>query len=75
MTPTLACSKSLVMSPLAILGAAAPLSVAWGLATGDALAQEAPVEIAPPVLNAVNEGETATAVFAGGCFWGVQGVF
>ncbi|HEV7345369.1 MAG TPA: peptide-methionine (S)-S-oxide reductase MsrA [Devosia sp.] len=38
-------------------------------------AQEAPVEIPPPEMDMANEGEMATAVFAGGCFWGVQGVF
>ena len=40
-----------------------------------ASAQEAPVEIPPPVTDLVETGSSATAVFAGGCFWGVQGVF
>jgi peptide-methionine (S)-S-oxide reductase len=38
-------------------------------------AQEAPVEIPAPAVDLVETGTSATAVFAGGCFWGVQGVF
>ncbi|MBJ3784463.1 peptide-methionine (S)-S-oxide reductase MsrA [Devosia sediminis] len=38
-------------------------------------AQEAPVEIPSPALDLEATGTTATATFAGGCFWGVQGVF
>lgn len=40
-----------------------------------ATAQEEPVVIPPPATAFVESGTTATAVFAGGCFWGVQGVF
>jgi peptide-methionine (S)-S-oxide reductase len=37
---------------------------------------ESPVVIAPPMLdNPKAEGAPQTAVLAGGCFWGVQGVF
>ena len=37
---------------------------------------ESPVAIAPPVLdNPKAPGAPQTAVIAGGCFWGVQGVF
>src|ERR1700729_1741657 len=37
---------------------------------------EAPVIIAPPAVdNPKAEGPMQTAVLAGGCFWGVQGVF
>jgi peptide-methionine (S)-S-oxide reductase len=37
---------------------------------------ESPVVIAPPALdNPKAPGATQTAVIAGGCFWGVQGVF
>jgi peptide-methionine (S)-S-oxide reductase len=37
---------------------------------------EAPVIIAPPAVdNSKTEGAAQTAVLAGGCFWGVQGVF
>jgi peptide-methionine (S)-S-oxide reductase len=33
------------------------------------------VMIAPPTLDEINQAHSETAVFAGGCFWGVQGVF
>ncbi|NBF03441.1 peptide-methionine (S)-S-oxide reductase MsrA [Pseudomonas sp. Fl5BN2] len=33
------------------------------------------VLIAPPTLDENNSARSETAVFAGGCFWGVQGVF
>jgi peptide-methionine (S)-S-oxide reductase len=37
---------------------------------------EAPVVIAPPVIdNPKAAGQPQTAVLAGGCFWGVQGVY
>ncbi len=32
-------------------------------------------KIAPPAQNAAEKGNSATAVFAGGCFWGVEAVF
>ncbi len=38
-------------------------------------AQEAPVVIPGPVRDLAEAGDTAVALFAGGCFWGVQGVF
>lgn len=37
-------------------------------------AEEA-VVIAPPALDETTQAHSETAVFAGGCFWGVQGVF
>ncbi|MFP5078130.1 peptide-methionine (S)-S-oxide reductase MsrA [Rhizobium sp. YIM 134829] len=40
-----------------------------------ATAAERAVVIPPPAVDAKAEGGTAKAVFAGGCFWGVQGVF
>lgn len=36
---------------------------------------EEAVIIPPPTLDASPQAERETAVFAGGCFWGVQGVF
>lgn len=38
-------------------------------------AQEAAVAVPVPALDPRDDGTTATAVFAGGCFWGVQGVY
>jgi peptide-methionine (S)-S-oxide reductase len=39
-------------------------------------ASESAVKIAPPAVDATSAAAgTQTAVFAGGCFWGVQGVF
>ena len=46
--------------------------VAW---SQPAPAQEAPVVIPAPAADLVETGTSATAIFAGGCFWGVQGVF
>ena len=36
---------------------------------------EPAVRIAPPAMDSEGSGSSETAVFAGGCFWGVQGVF
>lgn len=58
-----------VLFGMAALVALAPL----GIPTVGA--QEAPVVIPPPERDLEETGNTATAVFAGGCFWGVQGVF
>ncbi|SDF54222.1 MULTISPECIES: peptide-methionine (S)-S-oxide reductase MsrA [unclassified Duganella] len=41
-----------------------------------AISAEAATVIAPPAADEPVDGaRTATAIFAGGCFWGVQGVF
>ena len=60
-----------------------PLMAAIALVTGAAILWRSPVQgtepavviAAPAVDNAMVEGAAQTAVLAGGCFWGVQGVF
>lgn len=56
------------------LVAALPL-LGLGLLAHPGAAQEAPVVIPAPAVDFTQTEKTATAVFAGGCFWGVQGVF
>jgi peptide-methionine (S)-S-oxide reductase len=65
-------------SPNAWRATFASLLVLPALALGllnQTAAQEAPVVIPAPSSEFEETGATATAVFAGGCFWGVQGVF
>jgi peptide-methionine (S)-S-oxide reductase len=54
-------------------------SVALAIATiatcNFALAAEKAVPLPAPAQDATSSAPTETAVFAGGCFWGVQGVF
>lgn len=54
--------------------AALPL-VGLPLLARPVLAQEEPVIIPPPETDLAETGETSRAILAGGCFWGVQGVF
>jgi peptide-methionine (S)-S-oxide reductase len=64
----------LAATALAWAGAAALALGALHATSG--LAAEAAVRIpAPAIDDTVGAGELQTAVFAGGCFWGVQGVF
>lgn len=68
-----ACGRSPVMFSLAGIALAAGLLV-WG--APPALSAEQAVAIAAPKLDLpAGAAKTQTAVFAGGCFWGVQGVF
>jgi peptide-methionine (S)-S-oxide reductase len=69
--------QSLAAAPSALLGAAVPLvlAAAWALAPGHAGAQERAVVIPAPAMDATVDQGSVTAIFAGGCFWGVQGVF
>jgi len=53
---------------------ATALSVAAALAGTSATAQEG-IAIPAPVQDVAASGRSAVAVFAGGCFWGVQGVY
>jgi len=64
------------LSSLARLGFAAALLLVTAYASRPAAAREDAVVIPPPAMDKPLNGEgTQTAVLAGGCFWGVQGVF
>ncbi len=52
-----------------------PGALSLGLWGRGPAAQEKPVAIPPPDKDLEESGATAKAVLAGGCFWGVQGVF
>jgi len=54
-----------------LLAAAAAFGL-WQTTSG---AAEDPVVIPAPAIDLPATGKNATAIFAGGCFWGVQGVF
>ncbi|HEY4317948.1 MAG TPA: peptide-methionine (S)-S-oxide reductase MsrA [Herbaspirillum sp.] len=57
-------------------GLAALLAMAAVAGSAPVMAAEATTVIAPPQVNSPKaKGPLQTAVFAGGCFWGVQGVF
>ncbi|WP_434110546.1 peptide-methionine (S)-S-oxide reductase MsrA [Paraburkholderia caffeinilytica] len=75
--------KRITGNPARSRGAALALSLGLGalallLAQRVAFSSETAVVIAPPAVDEPVSAATAheeTAVFAGGCFWGVQGVF
>lgn len=53
-----------------------PAAAAFGLWNATASAQSVlPVAAPAPAIDVTSGGATQVAVFAGGCFWGVQGVF
>ena len=62
-------------SSLTRLGLAAALVVGAVYLGHAAAAAEDAVVIPPPTMDRLNGEGTQTAVLAGGCFWGVQGVF
>ena len=52
------------------------VALAWALLSLAACAAQVPVAVPPPAVdNSKAAGPLQTAVLAGGCFWGVQGVF
>jgi peptide-methionine (S)-S-oxide reductase len=59
----------------AALGAALGALAIWALPLRSSQAAEDAVTIPPPAVDARAADGVQTAVFAGGCFWGVQGVF
>lgn len=64
--------RTALLAPLAALALGAATLALW---QAPALSAEEAVNIPPPALDEHGSGGTETAVFAGGCFWGVQGVF
>ena len=67
--------RSATPSPVRLASLLLLPAFALALWSQPAASQENPVEIMPPAHDLVESGTSATAVFAGGCFWGVQGVF
>ncbi|MER8829663.1 peptide-methionine (S)-S-oxide reductase MsrA [Mesorhizobium sp. M0938] len=65
-------STRFVMSALAALMFAVAGAALWQT---PAISAEAAVVIPPPAMDEKPAAGTEKAVFAGGCFWGVQGVF
>ncbi|WP_415926412.1 peptide-methionine (S)-S-oxide reductase MsrA [Neorhizobium phenanthreniclasticum] len=57
------------------LAGAASVLVVLAFGMGSASAQEGIAIPAPAIDHAPNTTDMETAIFAGGCFWGVQGVF
>jgi peptide-methionine (S)-S-oxide reductase len=55
--------------------AAAAIALAGWSFLGSGIGAEAAVKLPPPAKDLAASAATETAVFAGGCFWGVQGVF
>ncbi|MBC2779072.1 peptide-methionine (S)-S-oxide reductase MsrA [Parasphingopyxis marina] len=64
-----------IITTLAIGGAAALAATAAVLLPGAPQAAEAAVSIPAPSVNVPATGSRQVAVLAGGCFWGMEGVF
>jgi peptide-methionine (S)-S-oxide reductase len=62
--------------PSRLLAAAASLGIGLTFVYGTAgVAAESAVRAPQPIVTAPANASSETAIFAGGCFWGVQGVF
>ncbi|MFW2830652.1 peptide-methionine (S)-S-oxide reductase MsrA [Sphingomonas sp. ID0503] len=58
-----------------ILGGAAAIALSIGILTQMPASAESIVRAPAPAVNPASPAKTETALFAGGCFWGVQGVY
>ena len=68
--------KRLARSPLAPFAIAAVIAIpAFALLGGQSKAAEKAATLPAPAIDEPAGSGTETAIFAGGCFWGVQGVF
>jgi len=65
--------RSRVLAALALTTAL--VAVAIGLQVAPTFAESARVIAAPAVDEPAEQAQSQVAVLAGGCFWGVQGVF
>src|SRR5262245_62250181 len=67
--------KNILTAPPVALAGFAGLLVAAAVFSSLGRAAEPPVKIPAPVVDEAPGTGIETAIFAGGCFWGVQGVF
>jgi peptide-methionine (S)-S-oxide reductase len=67
--------RNILTAPPVALAAFAGLLVATAVFSSQGSAAEPAVKIPAPVVDAQAGSGLETAIFAGGCFWGVQGVF
>jgi peptide-methionine (S)-S-oxide reductase len=73
-------NEQTLSSPLKLVAIAAAVAIAFLLFAGRGVAAEKAVKLPaaafdPPVTATTTAAAPSTAVFAGGCFWGVQAVF
>jgi peptide-methionine (S)-S-oxide reductase len=63
------------LSVIVASGLASAMLVSAFAVTPVIVTAEEPVQLPAPTLDPADGRTTATAIFAGGCFWGVEGVF